>query len=51
METQITIKLTKEEKEIIEKASGLLGVGHSTFLKMIGLERARELNLKLDSAH
>jgi uncharacterized protein (DUF1778 family) len=43
METQVTIKLSDEEKELIQKASKTLGLGHSTFLRAVGLERAREI--------
>jgi len=43
METQITIKLTIEEKEIIKKASEILSLGHSTFCRTFALEKAREI--------
>lgn len=42
-ETQVTIKLSNEEKDIIEQASKLLGLGHSSFLRSVGLERARQI--------
>lgn len=41
--TQIQIKLTVEEKLILERASFLLGLGHSTFCRQVSLERARDL--------
>ena len=43
MVTQITIKVSYEEKDIIEKASKLIGLGHSSFLRAVGLEKAREI--------
>ena len=41
--TQITIKVTDEEKEMLEKAGDILGMGHSTFMRSVSLERARDL--------
>ena len=43
METQVTIKLSDEEKNLLEKASGLIGLGHSSFMRSVSLERAREI--------
>lgn len=36
-------KVTQKEKETIIKAAELLGVGHSTFLRVCGLREARNL--------
>jgi len=47
METQIQIKIKPEEKQLIEEAGDFLGLGHSTFARMVCLERAREI-LKLN---
>ena len=43
METQITVKLSNEEKDLILKASSLLGLGHSSFMRSVSLERARDI--------
>lgn len=43
METQVTIKLSNEEKELIQKASNSIGLGHSSFMRSVSLERAREI--------
>jgi len=40
-ETAITFKLSSEEKEVILKASKLLGLGHSGFIRSASLEKAR----------
>jgi uncharacterized protein (DUF1778 family) len=49
---QITFQLTDKEKDIIKRGAEVIGVGYSSFLKALGLERARELllknNLKVD---
>jgi len=42
----ITIRLKDKEKEIIKKASEILGVGYSGFIKSITLEKARETLIK-----
>ena len=47
MESSITVKLSKEDKELIDKACKLLGVGYSPFIKMLALEKAREIVLKV----
>ncbi len=41
MKEQIHIKLRKEEKELIKKASHLVGLGHSTFSRVSALKEAR----------
>ena len=43
MQTQITLKLSDEEKKLIESAANLIGLGHSSFCRMTALERAREV--------
>jgi len=39
-ETQITIKLSKEQKDLIKKASNIIGLGHSSFCKSLALEKS-----------
>jgi len=46
METQMTVKLTNEQKEVISRASKLIGLGHSSFCRSTSLERAREILVK-----
>ena len=41
-ETQITIKLTNEELDIIKKASELCGLGHTTYTRSATLKEARK---------
>jgi uncharacterized protein (DUF1778 family) len=43
METQLQIKINHQEKELIKKAGKIIGLGHSTFARMVCLERAREI--------
>lgn len=43
MVTQLTIKIEESDKEIISKAGNLVGIGHSTFCKMVALREARKL--------
>ena len=38
----ITFKLSKEELELIKKASELLGIGHTTMSRQSTLEKARK---------
>lgn len=40
---QILMKLKKEEKEIIERASGSLGLGTSTYIRMLALTDSRRV--------
>ena len=40
MEEQITLKLSKEDKEKIEKAANSIGLGHTTFTRVAALEKA-----------
>jgi len=42
-ETQISIKLSNSDKEIIKIAADLLGLGISSFCRMTSLEKAHEL--------
>ena len=41
--TQITIKLTKQEKELLEMASNKIGLGHTTFARSAALEKAHQI--------
>ena len=43
MVTQVTIKLSDEEKDLIQKAADSIGLGHSSFMRAVSLERAREI--------
>jgi len=43
METQLQIKINSEEKRLIERAGDYLGMGHSTFARMVCLQKAREV--------
>lgn len=43
MESQVLIHLSKEEKDLIINASKLVGLGHSSFMRSISLERARDI--------
>ena len=45
-ETQISIKLSNSDKEIIKRAADLLGLGISSFCRMTSLEKAYQLNQK-----
>jgi len=45
-QTQILIKLSNSDKEIIKIAADLLGLGISSFCRMTSLEKAHELNQK-----
>ncbi len=42
-ETQIQLKLTLEEKDILYRASRMVGQGHSTFARAVALEKARKI--------
>ena len=41
-ETQFTIKLSKEDSELIRIASKLSGIGHTSFTRIAAVEKARE---------
>ena len=43
METQIQVKMNTIEKALIEKAGDLIGLPHSTFLRTVGIEKARSI--------
>ena len=43
MKTHIIIELRPEEKKKIKKASKKLSIGHSTFCRMVSLQRAEEV--------
>lgn len=40
----ITIKISKEERAILERAAKVMGMGHTTLLRVSALEKARKLN-------
>lgn len=42
-DTQIQIKISPDEKEIIRKASSQLTLGVSTYCRMVALEHARSM--------
>ena len=42
-DSAITIKISCEEVSLIKKASALHGMGHTTFLRMVGLKAARQI--------
>jgi uncharacterized protein (DUF1778 family) len=42
-ETQLQIRLSADEKELIKRASGIMSIGHSTFARVVCLEKARTL--------
>lgn len=43
METQIQIKINKEDKEIIKEASKRLALGYSTFCRQASIKEARRI--------
>ena len=45
-DTQFTIKLSKEESEIIKQASKLVGLGHTSFCRSVSVDKAREILIK-----
>lgn len=44
-ETQITMKISQPDFDIIKKASELLSVGHSTFCRSCAIKEARQILL------
>jgi len=42
-ETQITIKISKEDKDLIRKAAQIVGLGHSTFCRTLALKEALKI--------
>lgn len=45
----ITIMLSDEEKDLIKRSSKRLGMGHSTYCKMLALQDSRK-NLEVQTA-
>ena len=43
METQVSVKLSEDEKDLISKAANSIGLGHSSFMRAVSLEKAREI--------
>lgn len=43
MSNEIVIKATKEEKDIVKEAAGILGLGHSTFARASALKEAKRI--------
>ena len=46
-ETQIMVKMSNEEKDIIKKASKLKGLGCSSYVRSVAIKDARETLLNL----
>jgi hypothetical protein len=44
--TEILVKMSQQDKTIIQNASKLLSLGASSFCRSVSLERAREIILK-----
>jgi len=42
-DTQFTIKLNKEESELIRKAAEISGIGHTSFSRFAALREARKI--------
>ena len=43
METQITLKISKEDRDKIERAAKTIGLGHTTFTRVAALEKANQI--------
>lgn len=46
METQITMKIQDTDKEIIKKASKLIGLSYSSFCRTVAISKAREIIIR-----